>query len=182
MAGFFDERELDRLAKRMQRGDSQAAALLYDRLAQKVFGFCMNRVGNRSVAEDLTQDIFLKLVRKIDTFDAKRGRFAVWFWQLARNTVTDYYRERKEMAFADLGDERLEVVAGTVSHGGEDRWQLEQVRRTMQSFTSEEQELFELRFVADLSYQDIARLVGKSEGALRVAVNRLRSKLQSHFQ
>src|SRR3989344_4368287 len=101
---FFGEYRLNRLARRMQSGEEEAAEDLYKELAGKVFGFCLARVRQKPLAEDLTQDIFLKLVSRIETFDPKKGTFPVWFWQLARNTLFDYYRGQKEISFIDLVD------------------------------------------------------------------------------
>lgn len=179
-------KEWDNLAIRMKRGDGKAAELLYTRLYDKVFGFTMHRTGNRAIAEDLTQDIFLKLVEKVSLFDETRGGFLVWFWQLARNTVTDHLRKGRPTAFSDLEQEGEEGSSFDVADTGptlEDiasaRETLRRVNAVMASTSDEERQLFELRFVADLPYRDIASLTGKSEGTLRVSTNRLKRKLKS---
>ena len=182
MKSFFEDRKLNSLTKRMQKGDSRAAEELYGLMVNKVFGFCMNRVSHRQTAEDLSQEIFLKLIDRIETFDERRGSFSVWFWQLARNTVTDHYRLKQEITFVDIGDEAVVERAGTSDPSAEHSWELGRVKEFLKTLGPEEQELFELRFVADLSYRNIARVLGKSEGSLRVAVNRLKDKVQEKLQ
>ena len=113
MRNIFSKDALTKLAIQAKKGDALAAEKLYEDLFDKVFGFCMNRTSNRAVSEDLTQDIFLKLVAKIETFDENRGNFLVWFWQLSRNTITDYYRKSKEVNFSEMEEERLEKVSPT---------------------------------------------------------------------
>lgn len=179
MAGIFEEHILNRLAKRMQRGDRRAAEEMYNHLVGRVFGFCMNRVGNRNAAEDLAQDIFVKLIGRIGTFDQARGSFSIWFWQLARNAVTDHYRSRRELSFSDIGDEAVEDVAGSSIQFSEHAFEIGRVRNFLKTLLPEERELFELRFVADLPYRTIAAMLGKSEGTLRVAVSRLKAKMRS---
>lgn len=166
----------------MQRGDAHAAEELYDRLAHKVFGFSMNRLRDKAAAEDVSQEIFLKLVDRIETFDQARGTFSSWFWQLARNTVTDFYRARREVAFSDTGEAVIEERAGSVEMAPESGWQLKELFGFMKTLSSDEQELFELRFVADLSYREIARMLGKNEGALRVAASRLKDKVRRRLE
>lgn len=179
MKFLFEEGKLNRLAERMKRGDAEAAEKIYEAMAHKVFGFCMNRVANPVIAEDLSQDIFLKLIGRIETFDASRGSFSVWFWQLARNIVIDHYRAKKEQPFTDIGDETIERSATYDPRRDlERKWEYEQIKNLMQQFTPEEQDLFEMRFVVELPYNDIARVLGKSEIALRVAASRLKQKIR----
>jgi len=174
------------LAARAQKGDERAAQMLYKNLIDKVYGFCLSRVGEKSIAEDLTQDIFLKLVSKIGTFDKKRGNFLSWFWQLARNTLTDYYRggERNEISFSQFSEET--GIEDAISYDMHDQLQqkieYENLRTFIKTLTAEEQELFELKFIAGLPYAEISNMMGKSEGALRVAVNRLRSRIKNSFK
>ncbi len=180
--------EFDRLAKRMQRGDAGAAEELYGLLAEKVFGFCMNRTRDRGRAEDIAQDIFLKLVAKIDLYDPARGGFLVWFWQLARNTVIDSYRgERGTTAFADMAVQPEEEAWDPVE-GAQDpaeqldlRMERERLERILEKCTQEEQDLFRLRFLAELPYSEIATILGKPPGTLRVAAARLRRKVREEF-
>lgn len=172
-----------RLAVRMKRGDAHAAQELYDELADKVFGFCMNRVGDRATAEDLTQEIFLKFVDKLHLYNEKEGRFLVWFWRLARNTVIDHYRSKKQTVFGDMGDEFVESIPGegNIDHTIDVRFAHENLIDFMNTLSREEQHIFELRYISELSYAEISEMLGKSEGGLRVAISRLKSKLKEHF-
>lgn len=179
-------KEWDNLAIRMKRGDEKAAELLYTRLYDKVFGFVMHRITNRATAEDLSQDIFVKLVEKVSLFDEIRGGFLVWFWQLARNTVTDHLRKGHTTSFSDLESESEDGssfdhpdTGPTLEDIASARETLRRVNTTLATASDEERQLFELRFVADLPYRDIASLTGKSEGTLRVSTNRLKQKIKS---
>src|SRR5690348_15837708 len=100
MAIFKDKDRLTALAVRMRKGDRRATAALYDELGSKAYGFFFSRTGKKEIEEDLTQDIFVRLVEKIGAFDESRGRFVVWFWQMARNMLIDYYRTKKETPFS----------------------------------------------------------------------------------
>jgi RNA polymerase sigma-70 factor (ECF subfamily) len=171
--------EFNKLAKKAQLGDSRAAEELYDKLIHKVFGFCMNRVGDRHLAEDLAQEIFLKLASGLNKFEASKGNFLVWFWQLAKNTVTDHYRKKRETQFSDLSDGSFEKMASSETFSNLDfRLEADRLHKLVSSFGADDIELFELRFVVDLPYRDIAKILNKKEATVRVSVNRLKNKIK----
>jgi len=173
--------QLTRLAVKMKKGDRKAAAALYDDLMPKVYGFLFTRTSKREVAEDLAQDIFLKLVEKIQSFDEKRGRFTVWFWQVVRNVLIDYYREKKEISFSSFEDDVVANMAVTEAPDIEDRLSYGKMRSFVATLAEEERELFELRYVAEMPYQEIAAVLERSEGSLRVAALRIKEKIKKEF-
>jgi len=170
------------LAVRMKKGDRRAAAELYDELASKVYGFLFTRTSNKEVAEDLSQDVFLKLVEKIDGYDPKRGRFVIWFWQMVRNMLIDYYREKKAIPFSTFEDETVAMMAVTEMPELDSKLEHAKIKEFLVTLSKEERELFELRYVADMSYKEISSLLSKSEGALRVATVRVKAKVRDHFK
>jgi len=180
---IFDKNRFNHLARAMQKGDKNAAELICEKLLDKIYGFCLNRVRNQATAEDLTQEILLKLVDKIKLYDDKKGDFVVWFWRLARNTIIDYYRRQKETAFTDLENEGevLNIPGDNPKNTYDDRLKREKLNELLDSFSEEEQEIFRLRFLGELSYKEMAEILEKSEGALRVAVNRLKKKIKSNL-
>lgn len=170
---------MDKLADRMKKGDERAAAELFDELSGKVFGFCLSRVGNRETAEDLTQSIFLKLLERIDAFDSGRGHFVVWFWRLVRNAVIDYYREKKPLPFSSFEDEEVETMAYAEPAVATDtRLAYENLTSFLCRLSGDERQLFEMRYVAELSYREISKILDKSEVSLRVAMSRLKKKIR----
>jgi len=182
-----EARELGNLAAKMKAGDEQASRTLYNKLVRKVFGFCMSRLSNRAIAEDLTQEIFLKLVNGLHTFDPNKGSFVTWFWQLARNTLIDHFRKPREASFIDIENEEegssIESLAVHDPHPTlEARLAMQDLHRTLEKFSDDEKELFTLRFLADLSYQEISVLLDRPEGALRVATVRLKKKIKKDFE
>jgi len=168
---------LTTLALRMKRGDRRAAETLYDELLPKVYGFLFTRTGKKEIAEDLCQDIFLKLVQKIDTFNEERGRFTVWFWQMARNMLIDHYREKKETPFSSFEEETVAGMAVTEMPNIEHRMRYTKLKDFLATLEHEERELFELRYVVEMPYKDIAVVLAKSEGSLRVAALRIKEKV-----
>ena len=173
--------QLMKLALRMQKGDAQAAEALYDELLPKVHGFYFARVSNRAVAEDLSQDLFLKLVSKLEGFDASKGSFTVWFWQMARNALIDYYRAKKDMVFSGFDEEVVASFAMASAPDLDEKMLHDRLQIFLKTLASEEQELFELRYLAEMSYKEISAMTQKSESALRVAAFRLKEKIKKGF-
>lgn len=173
---------LTALAVRMKKGDRKAAAALYDELGSKTFGFFFARTGKREVAEDLSQDIFVRLVEKIGMFDEKRGRFVVWFWQMARNMLIDHYRTKKEVPFSMFEETEVELMSVSEMPDIDDRLKYRKIQGFLHTMSEDERELFELRYVADVSYKEMSMMLGKSEGALRVAVLRIKDKIKHELE
>lgn len=163
------------LAELMKKGDKRAAGEIYDYFSPLIYRFVLTRVSNKHLAEDLSQDVFVKVVSRIDTFNKDLGNFSGWIWQITRNTLIDYYRDKKEVSFSDIEDVENEF-------GVEDniykRIEMRQVKDVIKGFGDEERELFALYYLSDLSYRDISKIMNKSEGALRVATHRLLKKIK----
>ncbi|MDE2019096.1 MAG: RNA polymerase sigma factor [Patescibacteria group bacterium] len=172
---------LTQLALRMQKGDRKAAAALYDELAPKLYGFLFTRTNERETVEDLSQEIFIKLLEKIGSFDASRGAFTVWFWQIARNALIDHYREKKPVPFSSFEEEAVPLLAVAGAPNFDHWFGALKVRQWVETLEESDRELFQYRFVAEMPYSEMAALCGKSEGALRIAVSRLKSKIKKEF-
>ena len=135
----------------------------------------MARIRHKETAQDLTQEVFLKVIKSIDQFDRKSGDFTAWIWQIARNSAIDYFRHKKPSYLTDLPDEGNNISEELVK--SDESAKVREIMTIVESFPEEEQELFQMHFVTDMSYADIARITGKTESALRVAIYRLRKKL-----
>lgn len=182
---IFDENSrLNGLAKKMKRGDQKTAGAMFNLLAPRVFGFCLTRLGNREEAEDLTQDIFLRLLKKIELFSPEKGNFSVWFWSLARNILTDHFRKNRTQTFSVLGEDKIESLTGQKEEPEflEKKLKIEHVYKFISSLGAEERDLFELRYAAELSYGEMSKILNKSEGALRVAAARLKQKIKNELK
>ncbi len=172
---------LTKLALRMKQGNRKAAEELYDDLSRKAFGFFYTRTGSREVAEDLSQDIFVRLVKRIESFDEEKGRFEVWFWRIARNMLVDHYRLKKATPFSAFPDQTLEAISVTHEPDIDDRLQYQKVQEYVKKMGEKEYKLFELRYVAQMAYRDMSKLLGRSEGSLRIALMRIREKIRDEL-
>ncbi|MBP9822075.1 MAG: sigma-70 family RNA polymerase sigma factor [Candidatus Pacebacteria bacterium] len=162
-------------AEALQKGDSASAGKIFDHFSKPIYAFFMARVRHKEVAQDLTQEVFLKVVKSIEQFNRGTGNFTAWIWQIARNSAIDYFRLKKPSYLADLPEEGGNIAEDKASSDGTAK--IREIMEIVEKFSQEEQELFEHHFVADMSYADLAKVTGKSESSLRVAIHRLRKRL-----
>lgn len=182
MKGFLPTKRsyLNAQAAAMKRQDREAARIIYRELAQKAYAFFLSRVGQQSQAEDLTQETFMTVIRALDSFDERRGDFTVWFWQIARNKLIDFFRSQKNSVISL--DEELQIPT---EHNTEQMVHhallREKISAQLAGYDPRDQELFRLRFFAGLPYKDIARIAGKTEGAMRLKINRMQREIKKQL-
>jgi RNA polymerase sigma-70 factor (ECF subfamily) len=170
------------LAIRMKKGDRKAAAEMYDELLPKVYGFLFTRTSKKEIAEDLAHDVFIKLIEKIEAYDETKGAFVVWFWQVVRRMLIDSYRKKQETPFSRFAESDVEAMA-IDDHAPDidDKFRHEQLVLFLKQLGEDERELFEYRYVAEMSYSEIADITGRSEGSLRVAMLRIKEKIKKEL-
>lgn len=163
------------LAERLKVGDSQAGAVIFDHFFSQIYRFLLARLGHRETAQDLVQEVFLKVVRNIQSFNPSAGDFTPWIWQIARNTLIDHFRQKKPQYLEDMEQHGAAIPdSGDGVHASAE---LREIMNIVRQLNEDEQELFQLHFISDLSYTDLAAVTGKTEANLRVAVHRLRQKI-----
>ena len=169
--GQRDEAEQARitaLVELAQAGDREAFAQLYDVYVDTVFRYVLVRVANRSLAEDLTSETFLRAMRRIDSFTWQGKDIAAWFVTIARNLIADHVKSarfRFEVTTADMrdADERVDAPEEEVLV----RLRDERLVAAIKGLRPEQAECITLRFLQGLSLADTARVLGRSEGAVK---------------
>lgn len=171
---------MEQLAQDLKEGDKQAGAAVFDYFSGKIYAFALTRIGNREVAEDILQSVFLKIIQKIGTFNKEKGNFSGWVWQIVRNTLIDYYREKKTIPFLTVSNDGEGELIDTIDEKQSPMRdvRVREILDYIRTWSEEDQEIFTLHSISSLSYQEISRFTGKSEGALRVIIYRLRKILK----
>lgn len=149
---------------------------LYGRYARPIYRYVYSRTGNRQDAEDVTEQVFMDALQRLDRYE-ERGQEAAWLFTIARRRVADFHRGRSNLL---PFDEALDTPAAQ-AHPESDvsrREQLAHLDRLLAALDDEQQELLRLRFAADLTYGEIGAVVGKSEAAVKMAVRRLLTQLR----
>jgi RNA polymerase sigma-70 factor (ECF subfamily) len=179
--------------ERYQRGDARAFEILVTRHQGPVYNFVYRILGQREAAEDVLQELFLRIVKGAGQFE-RRAKFTTWVYTIARNLCIDAQRKARYRR-ADSLDQGLDddadspTLGATISdgaRGADDRAFDAQTRRAMvaaiEALSEEQREVFMLREYAGLPFQEIAAIVGCPENTvksrMRYALENLRKRLE----
>ena len=153
------------LIEQARSGDGEAFSQLYEASFDRVYRFIFFRVTDTETAQDLTSQVFLKAWQNLGRY-RPHGPFLAWLYAIARNAVIDNYRTRK--ATVSL-EEATPIAAQDVKLDDHMQFQfdVQALQSAMQQLTVEQQEVITLKFIADYDTTQIAKHMGKSEGAVR---------------
>ena len=167
----------DALIRRAQALDPEALAELYDRHFDGIYRYVYTRLHHHADAEDLTEQVFLKMVDSIDRYRPRGVAFSSWLYRIAHNLLVDRYRRagREPMELtAELRDARRHAdPAAVAQHSEERRRLLAAVRR----LTPEQQQVISMRFIDNLAIDEIARLMRRRAGAIHSMQHRALASL-----
>ncbi len=181
------------LMVRYQRGDREAFALLVKRYSKQVYNFVLRQLKAPALAEDVTQDVFMRLVQNAAEFKHE-ARFSTWLYAIARNLCIDQLRRLQHRRHPSLdqplgpSDGRTlgDAVASEHHSASAERSAASSemqasILRAVEGLPDEQREVFLLREIADLPFKDIAEITGVSENTvksrMRYALDRLKQAL-----
>ncbi len=168
--------ELQPILAKAQKGDSEAFGLIYDHFSEKIYRFIYFRVGHKEVAEDILSDTFVKAWQKINQINSPEA-LGGWLYQIARNNIIDYYRIKKETLSLDEASNVLEDLVNPIDEVAANMAQ-KKILETLNQLTEEQRQTIKYKFFEDLSNEEIAYILGKTEGAVRVIQHRAIIKLK----
>jgi RNA polymerase sigma-70 factor (ECF subfamily) len=172
---------IEALIKRCLNGDQLAWEAIVRQYWRKVFNVAYKFVGRHDEAEDLTQDIFLKIFKSLDTFD-RRANFQTWLISISRNLCIDHYRSvRKERETIDRDVDANELAPPSHDPGPvaalEQRDRVALLRQAMSTLPDTLRTAVLMRDIQELSYQEIADTLRLPEGTVKSRINRGRTEL-----
>ena len=156
-----------------------AFAKLYDHFSCSVYRYLYSRVGNQADAEDLTAQTFLTVLEKLPRY-REDGNFKAWLFTIARNKVMDHFRRKRPEVITreiNMAVEQNDLLANVIQNE-----QIQQLSTLIHTLDDDEQELLRLRYMADLSFSEMAALLGKRPDAVKKSLYRLQARLQSQME
>ncbi|MFH1522205.1 MAG: RNA polymerase sigma factor [Patescibacteria group bacterium] len=173
------ERDEFKIINNCRKGNLKEFGKLYDNYIDKIYNFIYYKTFHKETAEDLVSQTFFKALEKINKYSPEIGSFSSWLYQIARNTVIDYYRTKKETNniedIWDLKDNTdLERDEGV-------KQKLEDVQKYLSALNKEQREIVIMRVWDELSYKEIAEITGKSEASLKMTFSRTINKLRQEM-
>jgi RNA polymerase sigma-70 factor (ECF subfamily) len=171
------------LVERCLAGQESAWEDLVKLHTRRVYALCYRFTSSDSEAQDLTQEVFLRVFRNLKSFRAGEGSLLIWLTRLTRNLLIDHYRRTKLDRATDSIDDQLPVLeerslAGSRTDGilaGREAGEL--LQAALQKLSPELRETVILRDVEELEYKEIAEVLGVPEGTVKSRLNRGRAEL-----
>jgi RNA polymerase sigma-70 factor (ECF subfamily) len=162
-----------------------ALSALYDRYARTVYGVGLKILGDRTLAEELVQDVFLKVWRSSRTFDSSRSSFSTWLYRVTRSAAIDLYRKRASRV-RQVPDGAPHIAAARDSSAGpqevvDESWLSWRVSRALEALDAPHREVIELAYFGGLSQREVSERTGVPLGTVKTrtasAFRRLRREL-----
>ncbi len=171
------------LVKRARAGDGAAWEDIVTAFSRRIFNLAYRFTSSPDAAEDLTQDVFIRVYRSLDQYDSKQGDLANWLMRLARNLIIDDYRHRQrnpQNSMADAVDDHSYHLraAGSSAHRDMERKELaNQVQAGIDKLPADLRTCVILRDIEELTYQEIVEVLKIPEGTVKSRINRGRIEL-----
>src|SRR5919205_3644890 len=148
-----------------------ALSTLYDRYSRTVYGVGLKILGERSLAEELVQDVFLKVWRSSHTFDSSRGSFSTWLYRVTRSVAIDLYRKRAR-GVRSVSDGDAHIAASRDWSAGpeevvDESWLSWRVSRALDALDAPQREVIHLAYFEGLSQREISERTGLPIGTVK---------------
>ena len=174
------------LMLKVRKGDQSAFKRLYEKFKGPIMSYVFTLGRNQAAAEEISQDVFLKLYRVRETYRPE-AKFSTWLWTLARHTSLDYLRKKRETHFDDPADSVYDgtgnfldnVEASTANAEAQLLENAERVRidDCMEALSLSQKEALTLRTVSELSYDEISKMMGSSLASVKSLIFRAKNSL-----
>jgi RNA polymerase sigma-70 factor (ECF subfamily) len=154
------------VVSRAIKGDGEAFAQLYEEHFDKIYRYVYLRLESQSEAEDLTQEVFVKALGAIGSYKERNLPFASWLFRIAHNQVIDSLRKQGKVEKVDLDDVDL-VSESNPALIAERNIEGERLSEGVKKLSPAQREVISLRFGAELSIAEVAKVLGKSPGTVK---------------
>lgn len=168
--------DFEQTLRQAKAGQDAALTTLYNTYFERIYRFIFYRVSHKETAEDLTEDVFVKLFKKLKNLE-QPAAFEGWLFQIARNRVIDYYRAKKQLVPLEEVENTLEYETNIVDIVNLKTEQIVFIK-LLKELSPEQQQVIKLKFLEDIDNNIIAHMMNKTEGAIRVIQHRAIAKLK----
>lgn len=178
------------LVRRCIGGDAAAWEEIVQRFHRRIYNVCYRFSGDADSAQDLTQEVFIKMYRTLNTYDSSKGAFMTWVTTITRNLLVDHFRKTKGDRLTDSLDqapsehEDAQPLGEQIADRGappeayvQSREAREMVHEALQKLSPELREAVILRDLQDMDYKEIAQVLGIPEGTVKSRISRGRAEL-----
>jgi RNA polymerase sigma-70 factor, ECF subfamily len=154
------------IIKRAQEGDAEQIAALYETYHVKIFRYLYYRVEDRETAEDLTSEVFIRMLRFLGGFKPPSASFQAWLFQIARNICNDHYRKLKTHPVVPL-EENVRDENLSVHDTAERVLNSAQLKQALDKLSEDQRDVIIMRFIADMAISETAQALNKTEDSIK---------------
>jgi RNA polymerase sigma-70 factor (ECF subfamily) len=172
--------DVRRLVERAQRGDRSALEELYLLHFDRIYSYLHLSVGNRHDAEDLTTQTFLRMLEAIGRFRWQSAPFSAWLFRIAHNLAMDHFRAGRRVQAEEDVPEPLGAEESSAEEQALDSLGQAGMLELIQRLSAEQRQVLTLKFLFGFANADVARILGKTEGAVKSLQHRALASLQKH--
>src|SRR5581483_7076534 len=193
--GLEDAQVVAALIRRCVSGDAVAWEDLVQQYHRRIYNICYRFTGSTDDAEDLTQEVFIKMYKTLNTYEAQRGAFMTWVTTVTRNLLVDHFRKTKHDRATDSLDtpasehedalplsEQIQDTSAPPDARVQSRETGDTVHQALQKLSPELREAVILRDLQDMDYREIATVLKVPEGTVKSRINRGRAELARLLQ
>jgi RNA polymerase sigma-70 factor (ECF subfamily) len=167
------------LIKRAKGGDESAIVAIYERYASSIYRYIFFRVGEQQVAEDIQGEVFLRMIEGIHRYEERGWPISAWLYRIAHDRTIDTLRRYRTRQQVPL--EQCSGVCDGPETSVDRRLQHEEIVRIMANLTDQQRQVIHLRFIADLSIQEVASRLGRTEGSVKALQHRGLQAIARHL-
>lgn len=159
------------LIAQAQAGDKTAVSSLYEAYAQAIYRYISYRVDSDMLAEDLTAEVFLRMVQGLPRYRDVGAPFGAWLYRIAATQIADHYRQNRRIAPETISENEPSDDTDPFGKTAQNE-ERETLRRALATLPEDQQTLLIMRFMQQLPHSEVAAVLGKSEAAIRVMQHR----------
>jgi len=172
---ILSNEQIDALVKKAQSGNREAFGKLYDVFLHPIYKYVSFRIPQQEMAEDITSDIFFKVLKKLHTYGKKTNMpFSAWLFRIAKNTIIDFYRKQKPLE--EIPEDFFDVNMHT-EREVEHTFLKKRILKAMKRLPETQSHAIALKYFSERTNREIADILGKSETAVRILLSRGLKKL-----
>lgn len=161
----------EKLISHAKNGDSRAISDLYNQYKPLILNYLYHRSGDIHIAEGLTTEVFIRMIKNLPHYKNSKAPFQVWLFKIARNLLIDHYRVTKNYQHVELQED----IVGTTDSPEtkvEINMEVERLRKALQKLTCDQSDVIILRFIAEMPISQVAQVLKKSEGSVKMLQTR----------
>ncbi|MBE0695466.1 MAG: sigma-70 family RNA polymerase sigma factor [Anaerolineaceae bacterium] len=174
-----DQQSITHLIVRAKQGDAAAIGELYERYRLGVYRYFFYRSGDTHIADDLTSEVFIRMIRALSGYKLQNGLFQAWLYQIAHNLLNDHYRKTGNHNHIELEENTMNDPVFSRSRPVEHSLNGVALNQALKVLSNEQRDVIVMRFISEMSIAEVAQTIHKSEDAVKGLQRRALSSLRA---